>query len=344
MSYRYRLEDLLALLHHHAPALADAISLNRRKVEHGLLSVGLKLHCTGDTSAFEPLIEGLGGRKNIVEVNAFRRKVSSMCLVLPPVGNAVSAVRLLEAMELATGVKIYKNPDVQIQICSPGRLNKARSAMLAIAFYLGSDQLRRYTLSQLDTTFSAFHKEAKVYDKYERGRRLVLYDAWGDFDREFPWWRRYQGRLYIDPHFPFEGGRTDLLTGTSAVDIGNVNLVATLLLHAQHGGYWAKLGNRFEVEMKELLHKHLLDQLLDAPWIRTDEAVEDGDDLFDTALQELMNYALEDVLRLNRVGRYAWKDHDGPMGILGDMRELLLKSRRNLMTEVSRLPQQGEST
>jgi len=45
MSYRYSFEDLLALLHGHAPAKVDAVALHRRRVGHGHLSVGLKIHC-----------------------------------------------------------------------------------------------------------------------------------------------------------------------------------------------------------------------------------------------------------------------------------------------------------
>lgn len=333
MSYRYRLEDLLAWLHRYAPALTDAVAIGHRRIEHGLLSVGLKLHCVGDTSAFEPMLEGIGGRQAVVEVNLYRQAVASMCLVLPPVGNARAAVHLLEAMEKATGMQLYRNPQVQIQICSPGKLSRSRAAMLAIAFYLGSDQLRRYTLGQLATTFSEFNSPHKL----ERGRRLVLYDAGGDFDRNFEWWRRHHGSFVIDSQWPFDDARTDLLTGTSPLDIENVNLVATLLVHAQHGGYWAKLGNQFEREMRELLQRHLLDQLLYAPWIRTQELVEDGDEQFASALQELMEYALEDVMRLNRLGRYFWKKPEGPMGILGDMKQLLQKFRKALIDESERL-------
>jgi hypothetical protein len=43
--YGCKLEDLLAILHDRAPAKADAVVLQRRRVEHGLLSVGLKIHC-----------------------------------------------------------------------------------------------------------------------------------------------------------------------------------------------------------------------------------------------------------------------------------------------------------
>ncbi len=46
MSYRYSFENLLALLHGHAPAKVDALALHHRRVEHGHLSVGLKIHCS----------------------------------------------------------------------------------------------------------------------------------------------------------------------------------------------------------------------------------------------------------------------------------------------------------
>src|SRR5262249_5327437 len=42
--------------------------------------------------------------------------------------------------------------------------------------------LRRYTLGDLATSFAE-------NQHYPRGRRLVLYDAEGDFDRNFDWWK-----------------------------------------------------------------------------------------------------------------------------------------------------------
>ena len=51
VSYRYSFEDLLVLLHGHAPAKVDAVALHGRRVEHGHLSVGLKIHCLGDGSS-----------------------------------------------------------------------------------------------------------------------------------------------------------------------------------------------------------------------------------------------------------------------------------------------------
>src|SRR5262249_35439391 len=95
VSYRYSFEDLLALLHGRAPAKVDAVALHRRRVEHGHLSVGLKIHCLGGGSQFSTLVEGLGGAQKILDVNYYKHCHASLCLVLPPVGSARSAIILL---------------------------------------------------------------------------------------------------------------------------------------------------------------------------------------------------------------------------------------------------------
>ena len=143
MSYPYSFEDLLALLHGRAPAKVDAVALHRRRVEHGHLSVGLKIHCLGGGSQFSTLVEGLGGAQKILDVNYYKHCHASLCLVLPPVGSARSAILLLECIEHFIGSALFSNPEIQIQVCSPGRLDARRSALLAIGFYLGSDTLRR---------------------------------------------------------------------------------------------------------------------------------------------------------------------------------------------------------
>src|SRR3981189_3143362 len=92
VSYGYSFEDLLALLHGHAPAKVDALARHRRGVEHGRLSVRLKIHCLGDGSQFSTLVEGLGGAQNILDINYYKHSHASLCLVLPPVGSAHSAI------------------------------------------------------------------------------------------------------------------------------------------------------------------------------------------------------------------------------------------------------------
>src|SRR5207244_8641186 len=83
VSYWYSFEDLLALLQGHAPAKVDAVALHRRRVEHGHLSVGLKIHCLGDGSQLCTLVEGLGGAEKILDVNYYKHSHASLCLVLP---------------------------------------------------------------------------------------------------------------------------------------------------------------------------------------------------------------------------------------------------------------------
>jgi hypothetical protein len=62
----YTMEDLLSVLHPHCPVTVDALCKNRRRVEHGLTTVGLKIHCLGDNRKLLNLIEALGGRSEVI--------------------------------------------------------------------------------------------------------------------------------------------------------------------------------------------------------------------------------------------------------------------------------------
>jgi hypothetical protein len=61
--YGCKLEDLLAILHDRAPAKADVVALQRRRVEDGLLSVGLKIHYLGNGRQFFSLVPLSAGRR-----------------------------------------------------------------------------------------------------------------------------------------------------------------------------------------------------------------------------------------------------------------------------------------
>ena len=337
MSCRYSFEDLLTLLHRHAPAKVDAVALHRRRVEHGHLSVGLKIHCLGDGSEFCTLVEGLGGAQNILDVNYYKHSNASLCLVLPPVGSARSAILLLECLEHFIGSALFSNRAIQIQVCSPGRLSARRSALLAIGFYLGSDTLRRYVLGDLATSFTDHQNDP-------RGRRLVLYDAQGDFDRNFDWWKESAKHRLVESQLPFENGRSDLLTGSgSRLGIQNINLLATLLVHAQYQGYWNQLGMQFQEEMEALLERHLLSGLVDAPWVRTDDS-ESDDDVFFAALTELVAYAFEESVRIRKRGLFPRWDEipaRSSHGILQEVQSLLQKYRSELVRQ-SQLLDQGD--
>jgi hypothetical protein len=330
---------LLTLLSTKTPEKATELAARVRRVEHGLLSVGLKIHCLGDGAKFNNLIEGLGGSPRILEVNHFKDARASFCLVLPPVGSAAAAIHLIECIEQFVGSSIFGNSAIQLQLCSPGRLSPRASALLGIAFYLGSDTLRRYTQADLQTTFqSDFH--------HPRGIRLVLYDAQGDFDKGFAWWNRAG---VLEPELPFTNGRTDLLIGPgSRLDIGNINLVATLLVHAEYDGFWRSLGEEFSFEMEEMLRRHILSGLVDAPWVRESWAKIGDDERFFAALQELVAYAYGESTRVKErrlllFGRWRDVPARSPGGILEEMQRLLSKYRNLIERQSKLLSQSGEA-
>jgi hypothetical protein len=341
VSCGYSFEDLLALLHRHAPAKVDAVALHRRRVEHGHLSVGVKIHCLADGTQFSTLVEGLGGAQKILDVNYYKHCHASLCLVLPPVGSARSAILLLECIEHFIGSALFSNPEIQIQVCSPGRLDARRSALLAIGFYLGSDTLRRYTLGDFATSFAK-------HQRHPRGRRLVLYDAEGDFDGNFDWWKESCNHCVVESQLPFENGRTDLLIGSgSRLDIQNINMLATLLVHAQYQGYWKQLGMQFQAEMEALLERHVLNGLVDAPWVRTDDSGRYDDHRFFAALQELVAYAFEESVRIkkNKSLFSGWLNIPArsSRGILQEVQSLLQKYRSELVRQSCLLDQGGRA-
>lgn len=323
MSY-IKTEDLLAVLHSASPAKVDAIALNKRRVELGLLSVGLKIHCLNNGRAFDPLIERLGGHRRVLEINYYRKEKASLTWALPPVGSVRYAVMLLECIEQYTGEQLFNNREIQIQICNPGRLGNRDSGLLTLGFYLGSDVLRGYSLDDLETTFSESQR-------IPRGRRITIHDGEGGLDRDFEFWtyrkRRGRRRWQISCPLPFVYERTDVLTCTSRVDIYNVNLMATLLVHNANHWYWRELGGNFVRDMKEILEKHQLLDILNVPWIRQRAAGEYDDQLFVGAIREVMSYALSEHVRLNL------KKVEG--GILYEIRDLLARYRTELVMKAA---------
>jgi hypothetical protein len=336
VSYK-SVEDLLVPLRKYAPATSSALAQNRRRVEHGLLSVGLKIHCLDRGEQFFPLIQELGGAQTILEINRYKRDAASLCWVLPPVGSATAAIQLLECIEEATGSAIFHNSQIQIQVCSPKRLGEIQSALLSIGFYLASDVIQRFTLGDFATTFSED-------DTFPRGRRIVLYDASGHFDRAFEWWERRDetDQLVLRPNLPFSNGRTDILAATSRLDIRNINLLSSLLVHIEQHGYWQLLGMQFENEMIAILERHMLKHLLAAPWIRTDDKRSADDNGFIEALRELMAYAFEDVASVTKKGESSSKP-ESPEGILWDMTNLLQKYRREIIRQSRQANEGGKN-
>jgi hypothetical protein len=125
-------------------------------------------------------------------------------------------------------------------------------------------------------------------------------------------------------------------------------LLATLLVHAQYQGYWNQLGMQFQEEMEALLERHILNGLVDAPWIRTDDPESDDDDRFFAALQELVAYAFEETVRIKKKkGHFfqGWREiqAESSRGILQEAQSLLQKYRSELVRQSQLLDQGGRA-
>jgi hypothetical protein len=98
---------------------------------------------------------------------------------------------------------------------------------------------------------------------------------------------------------------------------------------------------QFQEEMEALLERHVLNGLVDAPWVRTDDPESEDDDGFFAALQELVAYAFEESVRIRKKGP-GW--HEIPVrsshGILQEVQSLLQKYRSEVVRQ-SRLLDQG---
>jgi len=89
----------------------------------------------------------------------------------------------------------------------------------------------------------------------------------------------------------------------------------------------------------------MLSGLLDAPWVRTDDAQKGDDEKFLRALQELSAYALDEAGRIEKMGHRFWntrpKRTDG--SILLQVKDLLQRYRDELVRESNRLDQGGRA-
>lgn len=327
VAYSLTLEHLFSVLAIEDGKRIAALRGTYRKVKHGRLPIGLKIHLLPmvadhfDTLACHMgYCDSSGFRKD----NMYRTEEASLCIVLPPVGSPDAAVDLIRALESYTGLQVFGNKLVQLQVCSPGRLDRVRTALLGASFYLGSGLLRKYVIDDFVTTVSG--------ERYRRGRRLVLFDAYaknlGEFDDQFSYWGRGDDSsdLCVANRLPIARGRSDVLVGiTLPDDVANINLIATLLVHSQYGGYWCGLGQQFETEVLNLFESHDLLPVLEAPWACAGqhELTEETEQLFLEAITELVSYAHEEAGRIKRTG-------DQEQSILYGMQEILQRYKEEL--------------
>lgn len=328
--YNVSLEDVLDVLYDWAPAKVDALSRNKRSVEYGQLSVGLKIHDLGQV--LQPLLERLGSRYHVT--NHYRHEKANLCMVLPPLGSARTAVSLLECIDLVVGGRLFRNPLVQIQVCSPGKLRSVSTALLGAGRYIGSDYFPRYNADDFATTFTETPWGfGGIGYAYPRGKRMIIYDAEGDFDPNFEYWATGSLGLEVYPNLPF-CERTDVLDCKTPLDIYNVNRIATLLVHRTHGGYWFELGEYFVEEMTAILRRHHLGEVLIAPWVSGPESPPDDDLRFAEALREVIGCVFDDAVRLAKGG--------SPEGGILYQTKALLQKYHNLVLKYGQATRMGD--
>lgn len=323
----FTFERLLDILAPDSPEQVQVLRDTHRKVEHGLLSVGIKLHILEMMEGMEWLVRELDSEHYAGNVRPYRHADGVRCLVLPPIGSANAAILLLRCLEVSAQEAIFNTPFVQIQVCSPNRLEPRNAAILSMAFYLGSNIIRPYDLADLTTTFSCNRA-----DNLWRGKRIAIFDGRGMLDRDFDFWDREGDYRIVNSWLPFAHERTDILTCNTPTDVRNVNLAATLLTHAELDAWWNRVGGQFIGDFEDLLERHDLKALLQAPWIvheQDEHTREDG--VFFLALQELMSYALSEVERLNKPRNPL--DYPGmkvPKGILSEVYMMLRRYRLSI--------------
>jgi len=340
------MEMLLSILERAGnPELSKECGILRsdmRRCEDGLVSVGLKIHIMPEARQFfDQLMLGIDEHNKRMHNlgNMFRASKAWLTLVLPPVGSATAAIRLVNALEHFVGTPLFGNVHTQIQVCAPGRLPVELCAILGVGFYLSSERIRSYAPTDLRTTVSND-------DYYRRGDRLVLYDAYGisgEFDGNFPWWNAANGSIVVTPRLPFERMRTDVLVGVAdPQDIRNVNLIASLLVHYSYHGAWAQLGSWFVSQVRLLLNEHQLGGILSASWVTPTigigldaQEVHVADRVFAGVLDELSWYALGEAERCEKHGA-----HDG---ILHQMQEIMQFARYCVKTHNITLDQRGDA-
>ena len=103
---------------------------------------------------------------------------------------------------------------------------------------------------------------------------------------------------------------------------------------------------QFQDEMEALLERHVLNGLVDAPWVWTEDPESDDDEFF-AALQELVAYAFEESVRIKKKKGLFPGWHEVPArssrGILQEVQSLLQKYRSELVRQSCLLDQGGRA-
>jgi hypothetical protein len=168
-----------------------------------------------------------------------------MTLLLPP-GQPIEIKLLLRYLK---SKGLFNDRDFDMQACIGGRLqakrHEASIGLLNAIMLLATRATPSYAVDAWSTKIH--NKETNAY---------IM--AYGDNIRVRD--------LPYDLSTP--GDRTDMLGRRDLNDLDLYQIVATLIMHYEHGGYFADIGEQFVHRIVTILQRYeLYDALFDAPWV-----------------------------------------------------------------------------
>ena len=258
-----------------------AIEDARKEVEtahtqfRGFYPVGGKIHFTNPIpdERFDEFMRQYGFASS-----PFTLMHANKSLLLPPRASAHELVRIIQG--LAEHDIIQPDDDPEIQVSIPGRLNNQYAALLGSAMLLSSYKCIEYD----EDSFSTTHES-------HTSTMIMVYDD-GVLDEsvtELP-----------------DGitGRTDMLGRKDPRDIYLYQILGSLISQAAYGGPFQKIGEQFIREYVQLLDKHCVLGMLDAPWIYDSASGEEPDtDAHLAAVRRCTDIWMSDFERANRTGK-----------------------------------------
>jgi len=291
--------------------------------------------------------EGLGGAQKTFSISTTTNTPhASLCLVLPPVGSAHSAILLLECIEHFIWICAFSvTRKSRSKYVSPGRLDARRSALLAIRVLLGVGHANgRYTLEE--TSRPSFAEKTTLP---RAGDVWCSMMAWGSFDRKFDWWKEFGKDRLVEPptdiqkrpqrsaHGQRQAGWTSRTSNLLATLLGPCSVPGLLesARHASSRRRWRHCSSGIYSTV-----------LVDAPWVRTDDPEsDDGRWVLCRSPRACCVRFLKESARIKKEGLARRKpvSRSSRGNSAGSFRTLLQKYRSELVRQSQLLDQGGRA-
>lgn len=257
-----------------------------------LSPIGCKLHLHSEMD--QKKLDALS-RLIPFQCNGFKLDNAARCLTLPAMP---SARELIEVARLLAEFGIIKPHFPEYQFCMQGRLPPEQCAILGATMILSAIDNPEYTPEMFATNRDN-----------QTGKRMVIYDAGG----ELAVFAGGAAGGASQGH-----GRTDVI---GIIDISRAptfQLVGSILSHGIYGGPLADLSRPFQADLRELLRKHGLEDVLAASWVHGSHTqTEDASEHFFQGILPCLNAWKRGVPTLES------DQQSGEPNIIAEMRDLV---------------------